>query len=190
MKTAIAAVREVGRILAVFSSTFNPMRFCSRPLLIRLGFAALFCAPWTAQAEVLHGQIVAITDGDTLTLLVDREQRKIRLAAIDSPERVQAFGDRAKSNLGRLAFNRNAVADCHKTDRYGRLICKVQVDGQDVGLAQIAQGFAWWYRTYAKEQAPEDQAAYEQAETMAKLRRHGLWADTRPIPPWEWRREH
>ena len=38
------------------------------------------------------GTVVGITDGDTLTLLVDRAQLKIRLAEIDTPERGQPWG--------------------------------------------------------------------------------------------------
>jgi endonuclease YncB( thermonuclease family) len=141
----------------------------------------------SASAEALTGTVVAITDGDTLVLLVDRQQNKVRIAGIDAPEKVQAFGSRSQSNLGQMAFQKQATADCPKRDRYGRLICKVFVDGQDVGLRQITDGMAWWFQKYGKEQSPEDRAAYEQAETMAKIRRVGLWTDTNPTPPWDWR---
>ena len=67
-----------------------------------------------------------------------------------------------------------------KRDRYGRLVCKVTVAGRDVGLEQIRGGMAWWYRKYSKEQSQQDQADYEQAETMAKLHRFGLWGDANP----------
>ncbi|OYY94450.1 MAG: hypothetical protein B7Y41_06340 [Hydrogenophilales bacterium 28-61-23] len=139
-----------------------------------------------AFSETLTGYVVGITDGDTLTLLVDKQQHRIRIAAIDSPERVQPFGDKATANFGRLAFNKNAVAYCHKKS-YERDVCKVLIDGQDIGLQQIVEGMAWWSRKYAKEQTTEDQNAYEQAEMMAKLKRLGLWSDSNPIPPWDWR---
>jgi len=139
-----------------------------------------------ALSETLTGYVVGITDGDTLTLLVDKQQHRIRIAAIDSPERVQPFGDKAKSNIAILTFNQTAVAHCHKKS-YDRKVCKLLVDGQDIGLLQIHAGMAWWARKYETEQTAEDRTAYEQAETMAKLRRVGLWAETNPIPPWEWR---
>ena len=44
--------------------------------------------------ETLEGNVVGITDGDTLTLLVDRTQHKIRLAQIDTPERGQPWAAR------------------------------------------------------------------------------------------------
>jgi endonuclease YncB( thermonuclease family) len=141
------------------------------------------------QAQTISGFVTAITDGDTLFLLdAQKQQHKIRIAGIDAPEKVQAFGSKSTANLGRLAFNKNAVAECPKTDRYGRLVCKVTVAGQDVGLQQVADGMAWWFRKYSKEQSQQDQADYEQAETMAKLRRLGLWGDANPVPPWDWRK--
>ena len=151
--------------------------------------ASLLLFPLLASADTFMGFVTEITDGDTIKIL-DSEKvlHKIRIAGIDAPERTQPFGSKSTASMGRLAFNKDAVADCPKTDRYGRLVCKVTVNGVDVGLQQIKDGMAWWFRRYAKEQSPQDQADYEAAETMAKLRRLGLWNDTNPIPPWEWRR--
>jgi len=43
------------------------------------------------QAEWLAGKIIAVTDGDTLTLLTDeKQQKKVRLLGIESPESNQA----------------------------------------------------------------------------------------------------
>jgi len=143
----------------------------------------------TASADTLNGVVTGITDGDTLTLLDEqKQQHKIRFAGIDAPEKVQPFGSKSQANLGLLAFQKQVTAECPKRDRYGRELCKVFVDGKDIGLQQIADGMAWWFVKYANEQAPEDRIAYEQAESMAKLRRLGLWADTNPTPPWDWRK--
>ncbi len=142
----------------------------------------------STHAEQLSGYVVGITDGDTLTLLVDQQLHKIRVAGIDAPERHQPFGERSKQSLAKLAFNKNAIVDCAKKDRYKRDLCKVMVDGQDVGLKQIADGMAWWYRKYAHEQSRTDSVAYEQAEGMARRLQVGLWVDAKPAPPWDWRR--
>lgn len=47
----------------------------------------------------------------------------------------QPFGSASRRHLSDLAFNREAHADCSKTDRYGREVCRVLVDGVDVCLA-------------------------------------------------------
>ncbi len=143
-----------------------------------------------AHADNLTGQVVGIVDGDTLTLLADRRTYTIRLSGIDAPERHQAWGNQAKTNLSRLAMNQTAVADCPKLDRWGRRVCKLTVGATDVGLEQVRDGMAWWYKRYANDQPVEDRAVYENAELMAKLTRTGLWRDTNPVPPWEFRREH
>lgn len=141
-------------------------------------------------ALTLNGRVVDIADGDTLTLLVDRRPYVISIAAIDAPERYQAWGDRSKANLGRLSFNRAAVAHCTGVDRRGHQVCKLTVNNLDVGLEQIKDGMAWRVRNYANGLSAEDQSAYESTELMAKLKRQGLWRDTNPVPPWRFRGEN
>ena len=154
---------------------------------------------WNALAETLDVRVIGIADGDTITVLdANKQQHKIRFNGIDAPERRQSFGTRSTQNLGRYVARKDVRLDCPKVDRYGRKICKVWVQPADcsrcgktldVGLAQITDGMAWWYRRYADEQSPEDRGRYESAENEAQLRRWGLWADDNPVPPWEWRRK-
>ena len=65
----------------------------------------------------------------------------------------------------------------------------VLVDGHDVNLERVCAGMAWWYRQYAKEQAPADRQLYDLAENEARAAKRGLWADPQPAPSWEWRRK-
>lgn len=142
-------------------------------------------------AESMQGRIVAVTDGDTLTLLDQENQvHTVRLLGIDSPEKGQNFGQVAKQQLAILAFGREATAYCRKRDRYRRAICVVKVDVIDIGFEQISRGMAWWYYQYASEQMPAERIAYEKAELEAKNYGRGLWQETAPVPPWEWRRVH
>lgn len=152
-------------------------------ILLAMLFPGLGCA------ETINGRVVSIADGDTLTILdSSNRQHKVRIGGIDAPERTQDFGERSKSHLAAMAFSQQVTADCPKSDRYGRLVCKVTVSGNDVGLAQVRTGMAWWYREYSKEQSPEERTAYEQAEFQAKIHRDGLWDSKNPTPPWERRR--
>jgi endonuclease YncB( thermonuclease family) len=89
-------------------------------------------------ADALQDRVVAVADGDTLTLLDgSRQQHRIRLGGIDAPEKAQPFGQRSKQHLADLAFRKDAKADCYKVDRYDRDVCTVFANGQDVGLAQL-----------------------------------------------------
>ena len=156
----------------------------------KLAIAAfLLFSAHNASAETLTGRIVAIADGDTVTLLDARKQQhKIRLSGIDAPERKQAFGNVSRQHLAWLVFGKEVTADCPKTDRYRRWICTIEVDGVDANLAQVAAGMAWHYKAYQRDQRPEDRLRYSVAEERAQEEKRGLWVDRNPTAPWEFRK--
>ena len=64
---------------------------------------ALQLASTATSAATLHGLVVSVADGDTITILDDQRQRhKIRLQGIDAPETRQSFGKLSKHNLSTL----------------------------------------------------------------------------------------
>ena len=149
--------------------------------------AVLLFSPLAAVAVDLTGKVVAIADGDTLTLLVDKTQHRIRLDGIDAPERTQPYSQRARQSLDDMAKGRKVTAHCSKVDRYGRHVCQVVVDGIDVGLEQISRGLAWFFTRYADELPPERRSSYEKTEAEAKTAKRGLWRDQAPLAPWAFR---
>jgi endonuclease YncB( thermonuclease family) len=143
-----------------------------------------------ARASDVAGQVVAVQDGDTVTILdAAKLQHRIRIAGIDAPEKRQAFGEAAKESLARLVHGKRVDAHCPKRDRYGREVCSVFLGTRDVGLEQVRTGHAWWYRDYAREQTPEDRASYEAAESDARQARRGLWRDPTPQVPSAFRKQ-
>jgi len=137
-----------------------------------------------ARADTLSGTVVGVSDGDTLTIVNDSKvQYKIRLAAIDAPEKAQAFGQQAKKQLSTICFNKQASIIVVDTDRYGRTVGLVGCEGTNANQEMVRSGFAWVYRKYAK--GYDDLYTLEDA---AKTERRGLWADKNPVPPWEWRK--
>jgi endonuclease YncB( thermonuclease family) len=151
--------------------------------------AALFaCLAFSVSADTITGKVVAVADGDTVTVLdAGKVEHKIRLAGIDAPEKAQAFGNRSKEHLSGLVFGKTVTVDWNKKDVYGRTVGKVLVAGSDANLAQVQAGMAWHYKKYQNEQGPSDRANYAQAEDNARAGRVGLWADTNPIPPSDFR---
>ena len=142
----------------------------------------------TVIAETLQGRVVGIMDGDTVKVLdASNSQWKIRLIGIDAPEKKQAFGTKSKEHLSDLVYNKQVTIEYSKTDRYGRTLGKILVDGVDANLEQVKAGLAWHYKQYAKEQSPEDQSLYSSAENQARAGNRGLWIDASPTPPWDFR---
>lgn len=146
------------------------------------------CIPSFAQAEIISGKVVGVSDGDTITLLdSSNTQFKIRLSGIDAPEKKMAYGNRSKDHLSNLVFGKTVDAECSKRDKYQRLICKIIVGGVDANLQQIKDGMAWHYKAYQKEQIAIDRQAYAEAEEAAREARKGLWQDTDAQAPWVFR---
>jgi endonuclease YncB( thermonuclease family) len=134
-----------------------------------------FC--WTAK-------VVSVTDGDTITVLHGDRQVKIRLYGIDTPEKSQDFGQKAKDLTSALVAGRSVEVEQKDVDRYGRVVGLVKVDGQNLNELIILNGFAWVYRQYCKERFCSD---WLKLEETAQQQKKGMWSDPNIIPPWEWR---
>ena len=132
------------------------------------------------------GEVVGITDGDTITVLRDKEQVRIRLYGIDTPERGQAFSKRAKQFTSKMVYGKVVEVKVMDTDRYGRTVALVAVNKQILNEELLKAGYAWVYYQYCHEMICHAWADYQFA---AKLDKRGLWVDPDPIPPWEFRRK-
>jgi micrococcal nuclease len=136
-------------------------------------------------AEVLYGRVVSVADGDSLTILdASKQQYKIRLVAIDAPERSQAFGSKARQALSRICFGKEAEVTVITIDRYQRYVAEVFCAGVNANETMLSEGMAWAYRRYSK-RFPN----YLRLEQQAKNAQLGLWLEANPTPPWKFRRE-
>lgn len=153
----------------------------SRFYIVLLGLTLISSS---AKAEEVYGHVVSVADGDTLTILVSgHDQIKVRLAEIDAPEKAQPFGLRSKQSLSELCFDKDAVLNTTDTDRYGRTVARVYCAGIDANAEQIRAGLAWAYRKYLHNQSLPD------LESEARTAKRGLWLDSKPVPPWEFRKQ-
>lgn len=127
--------------------------------------------------------MVSVHDGDTLTVLIEQRQIRVRLTEIDAPELSQPFGRRSKQSLSELCFGKTAELDIRSHDRYGRTLAQVTCAGKDANAEQVRRGYAWTYTRYARRDSPLYGLQLE-----ARAARRGLWDDPAPVPPWDWRR--
>jgi endonuclease YncB( thermonuclease family) len=127
--------------------------------------------------------VVKVSDGDTLTLLVDRKQVKVRLNEIDAPESKQAFGERSRKSLGEMCAGQQATVSYLGRDKYGRVLGRVQCQGLDANAEQVRRGMAWVYDRYVT-----DRSLYA-LQKGARAAHIGLWADKHPTAPWDWRKQ-
>ena len=133
-------------------------------------------------AQPIGGKVVAIIDGDTVDLLDgEKTTHRIRLHGIDAPEKGAPFSRKGRQALADLVLQKQVAATPVDRDRYGRTVARLQVDNRDVGLVLLDAGWVWHFTRYDRS------IEYAAAERRARDARRGLWADPKPIPPWEWR---
>ena len=151
-------------------------------LALFLGF--LF---WLSPAQAWEGKVVGVTDGDTITVLQEKNPIKVRLYGIDCPEKRQAFGTRAKQFTSDLVFGKVVDVETVDVDRYRRTVGIVSLPGGTVVNQEIVRaGYAWVYARYCKKPICLE---WKRLEGEAEVAKQGLWKDENPVAPWEWRRE-
>jgi len=121
--------------------------------------------------------VVQVVDGDTLVISTGET---VRLICIDTPERGEEYYAETSNKLSELTLNKpvTLIKDMSETDRYGRLLRYIEVDGVDVNKQMVLSGFAKVYR-YAPDTARCTD--YENAEQTAKTQGRYIWT-TQPIP--------
>ena len=117
-------------------------------------------------------------------LTPEKKQVKIRLAEIDTPERRQPYGSKARQALADLTFQKDVAVLYVDTDRYGRTIGRIYVGEVDVSAELVHSGAAWVYRQYSTDPSLLD------LEKEAKAAKRGLWGlpEAQLTAPWLWRR--
>ena len=143
--------------------------------------AVLFVLPSWAHAESFDAAVLRVVDGDSLIVLLDQQQIRVRLKEIDAPELTQAFGKRSRQSLIDMCARKTARVSWSDKDRNGRTLGRVSCGGIDANAEQVRRGMAWVFDRYAK-----DRSLYP-LQDAARSARLGLWAETAPVPPWQWR---
>jgi micrococcal nuclease len=151
-------------------------------VLLIVALAAIIGVAGFVYGKELKGKVVSIQDGDTITILKGSEQIRIRLSGIDCPEKKQAYGNVAKRFTSSLVFGKTVYVKYTGKDRYNRVLGTVFTkNGTNLNKELLKEGLAWHYKQY--DSNPE----LARLENQARKARVGLWADSDPTPPWEFR---
>ena len=151
-----------------------------------LAIVVLFLASEQAPNNARNNQPFQTRDGDSLET---QSGRQIRLACIDAPEYDQPGGLAAHNTLESLVANGVTIQNLG-ADSYGRMLAVVFPirggSGDSVNTTMVRMGQAWVYRRFANDCGiPRRELC--KAEAKARAARIGLWQESRPIPPWQWR---
>lgn len=147
-------------------------------LFILFSFNLLF------SQTTLTGKVIGIKDGDTVVVLDSlNSQTTLRLAEVDTPEKSQPFGTKAKQFTSDQIYLKTIKYVVTDTDRYGRSIAMIyyDIDNKYLSAEIIKAGMGWHYKRYSKS---KELANFE---IIARKNKEGLWIDNNPIEPSVWR---
>ena len=146
--------------------------------------SAAACVPKDTKREI--GQVIEVTDGDTIVVRIDDGDYRVRYIGMDTPERDQPFGSEAMHMNSVIVSGQQVtlVKDVSETDQYDRLLRYVFFGDIFVNYELVKQGFAN-AATYPPDVACE--TTFREAERAARDSGSGLWKPTAkptlPPPP-------
>jgi endonuclease YncB( thermonuclease family) len=131
--------------------------------------------------------VVGVSDGDIIKVMGTHDkQRKIRLYGIDTPEKGQAFGKKAKQFTSKTVYGKIVEMKVMATDRYGRTVAMIYADKTLLNEELVKAGLPWVYWKYCHHPICE---SWKNFQLGARFDKRGLWADADRISPWEFRRK-
>jgi micrococcal nuclease len=179
-------INKLSALTKLFSAS-NALIITSNVLILQI----LLLATPACAGRTIEGMVRAVYDGDTVLLATREESRlKVRLYGIDAPETRkpdrpgQPYGDISRRTLMYKIMGRRIAAEIVDIDQYKRAVAVIRYEGRDINREMVAEGMAWAYRQYL--QGPYE-SEYINSENRARSRRAGIWRESNPQPPWEFR---
>ncbi|SIT85637.1 thermonuclease family protein [Edaphobacillus lindanitolerans] len=140
--------------------------------------------PASAQSgDLIPIKLVKTIDGDTIKIRYEGKEQNVRYLLIDTPETnhprlgKQPFGEQAKERNRELLANGEVSIEFDigpRTDKYGRLLAYVYVDGESVEEKLLEEGLARVAYVYPPNTRHLDR--FEKAEKRAKDKGIGIWS--------------
>lgn len=147
----------------------------------------------------IEGVVIKVSDGDTINVQDAMGTKvKVRLYGIDAPETEksnkktrkvskpgQPYGEEAYQALNSKVYRKSIKLDIMAVDQYKRSVGIVYLNGKNINQEMVAEGYAWAYRQYLDRPHASE---YIELEEQARAKRLGLWEQSNPQPPWEFRK--
>ena len=138
--------------------------------------------------------VISVSDGDTVSVILDKRKEKVRLTGIDAPELGQKpWGTEAKKYLETLlsscGWKVELEFDVEKRDKYGRVLAYLKTtDGKMINLLMVRNGYAMLFTIPPNVKYAGELRA---AQREAREKRLGIWSGKGlGERPGDYRREH
>ena len=151
-------------------------------------FMFLFISPAYAEESAIEAKVIAMFNGEEFTALAnDGKLMPVKLYGIYCPAFKQPFAQQAAQTTADAVLGKQVEITVIGTDASGNMLSVVKYgSGRVLQETLLSYGMAWVYNPECTIGACYRWVA---SQGNAKARRSGLWSDSNPIPPWEWRRQ-
>jgi endonuclease YncB( thermonuclease family) len=138
-----------------------------------------------AKEESIEAKVIKIIDGDSIKVQdKDGKEYEVQIEGTDAPEAKQPFGSESTDTMSQWVKDKAVKVSWNKKDNFDRLLAQVYVEGKHVNTEMIRAGMAWHFKRYNKS---KELAA---VEDEARKEKRGLWAQDKPVAPWDYRKEN
>ncbi len=148
------------------------------------GFVA--AVAWTAlgwAAEPFQAKVTEVVKGDVFVIDQGGKPATVRLSGVDSPELAQHFGPEAKAFTSGLVMGKEVTLESQGMDGLGRMVVSVTLaDGRVLNHEILDAGLGWYCDMH-----PTADPKLRGVVAKAIAAKKGLWADTAPLSPWDFR---
>lgn len=149
--------------------------------------------------NVLEGLVVGVTEGDRLTVNSFGNEIAVRLYGVAAPQTAkidkftgwykpgQPYAEDAFRALSLKVLHQQVkveIRETLKTEPTQTAIAVVYLDGRNINLEMLSDGWAWVYKRLLNR---NDYHRYSAIERSARSRKSGLWLQANPQPPWDFK---
>jgi len=146
-------------------------------LIVVIIFAILYLSGFTGLFTELpepigiHALVIRVIDGDTIVL---KDDERVRLLGIDTPERGQYYFEEARERLSEMVDGKEVLLETDKEerDKYDRLLRYVWINKTLTNLELVREGYA---RTFMLEPGDKYFEELVAAESWARESGLGIW---------------
>lgn len=145
--------------------------------------------------------MVGVTEGDRLTVNSFGTEIHVRLYGVAAPQTAkvdkftglykagQPYAEDAFRALSIKVLHQQVKVEIRNTVLFKNVpaqlaVAIVYLDGRNINLEMLNDGWGWAYKRFMNR---SDLVHYLAAERAARLRRNGLWLQSNPQPPWDFK---
>jgi endonuclease YncB( thermonuclease family) len=155
------------------------MKF-DRPLATAV-ISLIVCVSALGQQMVFQAKVIDVIDGSTVIVETHSKTKfVVKCQATTVPQRPESYADYSRQRLSDLVLKQLVAVEYSERNEDGHLLGTVFLNGEDVCLAQIAVGLAWFDPHAPTNLKTSRRELYASSQEHARNSGTGVWTTSAP----------